>query len=118
MSAVLKQGFDLFKLRIGLMIAFTALVGAAITPGRALKAWEVLAIGLTVLLASASAGAFNQYYEADLDRLMPRTRRRLFASGALRAGPGWLALIAAMLAAAVGAAAVALNTASALHVFL
>jgi protoheme IX farnesyltransferase len=118
MSRVLKQGFDLFKLRIGLMIAFTALVGAAVTPGRVLKAWEVLAIGLTVLLASASAGAFNQYYEADLDRLMPRTRRRLFASGALRAGAGWLALIAAMLAAAVGAAAVALNPVSALHVFL
>jgi protoheme IX farnesyltransferase len=118
MSRALKQGFDLFKLRIGLMIAFTALVGAAVTPGRALKAWEVLAIGLTVLLASASAGAFNQYYEADLDRLMPRTRRRLFASGALRAGAGWLGLIAAMLAAAVGAAAYALNPVSALHVFL
>ena len=32
-------------------------------------------LALSVLVASASAGAFNQYVEADSDRLMARTRR-------------------------------------------
>ena len=45
-------------------------------------------LALSVLVASASAGAFNQYVEADSDRLMARTRGRAFASGALRAHAG------------------------------
>ena len=31
--------FDLFKLRIGLVIGFTAVAGVAITPGPALPGW-------------------------------------------------------------------------------
>ena len=53
--------------------------------GRRLSLAQVLVLALSVLVASASAGAFNQYVEADSDRLMARTRRRAFASGALRA---------------------------------
>jgi protoheme IX farnesyltransferase len=41
-------------------------------------------LALSVLVASASAGAFNQYVEAESDRLMARTRSRAFASGALQ----------------------------------
>jgi protoheme IX farnesyltransferase len=40
---------------------------------------------------------------------MKRTRGRAFASGALRAGPAWLALIVALLVAAVGATWVWIN---------
>ena len=32
--------FDLFKLRIGLVIGFTAIAGLAVTPGRSLPAWQ------------------------------------------------------------------------------
>jgi protoheme IX farnesyltransferase len=54
-------------------------------------AWQqALVLALSVLAASASAGAFNQYVEADSDRLMARTRTRAFASGALPHTPaGW-----------------------------
>ncbi|MBX9810584.1 MAG: heme o synthase [Burkholderiales bacterium] len=118
MVSGVKQWLNLFKLRIGVVIAITALAGIAVTPGRVLKSWEIAVLGLAVLIASAAAGAFNQYYEIDLDRCMTRTRRRPFVTGALHAGRGWLALIVLMLALAVAAAALAINPAAALYVFL
>lgn len=108
----------LFKLRIGVLIMVTALVGLAITPGAAPGPLAVLVLALAVLGASAAAGAFNQYVEADLDRLMKRTRDRAFASGALRRRPAWLLVIGALLALSVGAAWWVLNGWSALFVFL
>lgn len=107
-----------FKLRIGVMIMATALVGLAITPGPALSLAQCAVLALSVLLASASAGAFNQYVEYDRDRLMARTRKRAFVTGALRRSPSWLVLIGAMLALAVAAAAWVLNGMAALFVFL
>jgi protoheme IX farnesyltransferase len=71
-----------------------------------------------VLVASAAAGAFNQYAERDLDARMGRTRARPFVSGALRHGVRWLWLIGAMVLAAVLAAAAAVNAIAALYVFL
>jgi len=73
---------------------------------------------LSVLVASASAGAFNQYIEADSDRLMVRTRRRAFASGALRRTPLWLVVIGGLLAGSVAAAWFALNATAAMFIFL
>ena len=86
--------FDLFKLRIGFAIALTALAGAMVAPGEA-GSGRVAAVVLAVLVASAAAGAFNQYVEADLDRRMARTRARVFATGRFERHPGWLALIGA-----------------------
>ncbi len=108
----------LFKLRIGVMIMVTALVGLAVTPGPALGWAQIVVLALSVLGASASAGAFNQYFESDADRLMARTRGRAFASGALRRSRWWLVPIGALLAVSVGAAAQILNAHAALHVFL
>lgn len=108
----------LFKLRIGFMIMVTALVGLAVTPGPAPGGFKLLVLALGVLVASASAGAFNQYYERDGDRLMTRTRGRPFVTGALPCSPWWLLLIAALLAVAVSATAWVLNPVSAGCVFL
>lgn len=109
---------SLFKLRIGSLIMITAMVGMVVTPGRELGWMERLVLALSVLVASASAGAFNQFYERASDRLMVRTRDRAFASGVLAPGQGWLWLMGAMLVAAVAAAAWFLNPVSALFVFL
>lgn len=117
-GAVISPWLNLFKLRIGVVIAFTALVGIAVTPGRSLGAAEIAALGFAVLIASAAAGAFNQYYEVDLDRRMARTRRRPFVTGALAPHAGWLWLIGLMLAGSVASAALALNPLAALFVFL
>ena len=109
---------SLFKLRIGFMIMLTALAGWVVTPGPALQWWQVLALALSVLVASASAGAFNQYYEFDTDRLMARTRGRAFVTGALPHTPAWLALMAVLLVGAVAGAAWWLNLVAAGFVFL
>lgn len=109
---------SLFKLRIGMLIMFTALAGAAVVPHESVTPWRTLVLGLSVLLASASAGAFNQYVEADSDRLMARTRGRAFASGALRRDPRWLVLMLGMLAAAVAVAGLVTNWIAALFVLL
>ncbi len=108
----------LFKLRIGVMIMITALVGLAVTPGPALGLAQLAVLALSVLGASASAGAFNQYFEHDTDRLMARTRTRAFVTGALPHTPAWLVLIVVLLSVSVGAAWLVLNGAAALYVFL
>ncbi len=107
-----------FKLRIGVVITFTALAGLAVSPGASLSLWQVIVLTLAVLISSASAGAFNQYYEHDQDHLMSRTSKRPFVTGELRHGPIWLVIIGALLALSVGAAWIALNAWSALFVFL
>ncbi|CAK0741022.1 Protoheme IX farnesyltransferase 2 [uncultured Gammaproteobacteria bacterium] len=110
---------SVFKLRIGVAIAFTALAGLAVTPGgSAVPLWKVAVLVLAVLMASASAGAFNQYIERDYDHLMARTRNRPFVTGALRPGWHWPALMATLLTTAVTLAGLALGSIAALHVFL
>jgi len=118
MTSGMRLVFNVFKLRIGLVIAVTALTGMAIQPGAALDSWQVAVLFLAVLVSSASAGAFNQYYEADLDRKMQRTRKRPFVSGRLAHHRGWPLLIAAMTALAVAAAWLAVNPYAALYTFL
>jgi protoheme IX farnesyltransferase len=108
----------LFKLRIGVMIMVTALVGLVVTPGAAPSLVQLAVLALSVLGASASAGAFNQYYEHDSDRLMARTRTRAFVTGELTHRPAWLLLIVGLLAVSVGTAWWVLNAAAALFVFL
>jgi protoheme IX farnesyltransferase len=103
----------IFKLRIAVLIMVTALGGMAIVPGGSLGLLPTLVLALSVLLASAAAGAFNQFAEADSDRLMKRTRARAFASGALPTSRAWLAAIVALLALAVGAAALVINVTAA-----
>ena len=113
-----REVLSLFKLRIGMLIMVTALVGFAVTPGASLPLAQVLVLALSVLVASASAGAFNQYAEHASDRLMARTRGRAFVTGALPHHPGWLLLFVLLLAGAVAAAWFVLNPVAAMYVFL
>ena len=103
----------IFKLRIAVLIMVTALGGMASVPGASLGLVPTIVLALSVLLASAAAGAFNQYVEADSDRLMKRTRTRAFASGALPKNGAWLLAIVALLVGAVGAAALVVNVVAA-----
>jgi heme o synthase len=103
----------IFKLRIAVLIMVTALGGMAIAPGGLPGLAQTVVLALSVLLASAAAGAFNQFVEADSDRLMKRTRTRAFASGALPRNGAWLAAIVALLMLATGAAAWVVNVTAA-----
>ena len=109
---------SLFKLRIAVAITLSAMAGLAVMPGAGLSTWQLAGLALAVMLSAASAGAFNQYVERDVDGLMARTRNRPFVTGRLRAGPLWLGIIMATLAVAVAIAGFALNWAVAFHVFM
>jgi protoheme IX farnesyltransferase len=109
----LRLVLGIFKLRIATLIMVTALGGMAIVPEGSLGLVQTVVLALSVLLASAAAGAFNQYAEADSDRLMKRTRARAFASGALPRNGAWLLAIVALLVVAIAAAAIVVNVAAA-----
>ena len=108
----------LFKLRIGFVIMITALAGFAVTPGAAASGMQLAVLALAVFISSASAGAFNQYVELDVDRLMKRTRGRAFVTGQLPHTPAWLLLIVLLLSVSVFAAWRATNALAAFYVFL
>ncbi|MGB6270642.1 MAG: heme o synthase, partial [Pseudolabrys sp.] len=75
-------------------------------------------LALAVLGASGAAGAFNHYYERDLDREMRRTRSRPFASGAFQPSLCWPISFLALLVASLALAAAANGLVSSLLVFL
>jgi len=116
--ATFKLLYSVFKLRIGFAIMLCALAGMAVTPGDVPEAWQIAVLALAVLLSSASAGAFNQYVERDLDALMQRTRSRPFVTGHFTPGNYWLAAIGILMLISVVSAALATNIVAALHVLL
>ena len=117
MLAAVRMTISLLKLRIGVAIAASALAGMAATNGPVLSWWQSAGLALAVLGASGAAGAFNHYYERDLDQLMRRTRSRPFASGAFRASPWWLIGFLALLLASLALATAAGGTLAAVLVF-
>jgi protoheme IX farnesyltransferase len=108
---------NLFKVRIGAAIAIAAAAGLAVERGDAGFASSLILI-VSVLVASAAAGAFNQYVERDIDVRMARTRNRPFVTGALKHGPFWLWVIGIMILGSVLAASLAGNFLAATYVFL
>ena len=116
---MVKQLTNLFKLRIGIIMTITAVVALVVTPGQSVPLWQIAILALTVLMASSSAGAFNQYYERDVDHLMERTKTRPFVTGEFSSeNPIWLISINMLLIAGVALAAYTLNGLAALFIFL
>jgi len=115
---IFKQLTNLLKLRIGVIMMLTALVAMVVTPGEALSGVQILVLCFAVLISAGSAGAFNQYFEVDLDSVMKRTEDRPFVTGSFRKNPLWIVFILALLGAGVGSAALFLNNAAALYIFL
>jgi protoheme IX farnesyltransferase len=118
MTETLRLLSSVFKLRIGVAITLSALAGLAVSPGPAPAAWQIAVLALAVLLSSASAGAFNQFVERDLDARMTRTRGRPFVTGRFRADGVWLSGICLLLLAPVAGTALTVNPMAALYVFL
>jgi len=115
--AAVRMTISLLKLRIGVAVAASALAGMAAASGPVLAWWQSVGLALAVLGASGAAGAFNHYYERDLDQLMRRTRSRPFASGAFRASPWWLVGFLALLVASLALAQATGGTLAAVFVF-
>jgi protoheme IX farnesyltransferase len=115
---IFKQISNLLKLRIGVIMMLTALVAMVVTPGQALDGLQVVVLAFAVLISAGSAGAFNQYFEVDIDSVMQRTKDRPFVTGRFHKSPLWIVFILALLGAGVGSAALFLNTTAAFYIFL
>lgn len=90
--------FILTKARLSLMVVFTTAVGFCVGSN---GPWLTLALLYAVLgtsLAAASAAALNQWIEADVDRLMERTRERPLPAGRIKKGSAlWLGIVLGVL---------------------
>lgn len=117
MLAAVRMTISLLKLRIGIAVAASALAGMSAASGPALAWWQSVGLALAVLGASGAAGAFNHYYERDIDQLMLRTRSRPFSSGVFRASPWWLIGFLALLIASLALAMAAGGALAAIFVF-
>ncbi|MGB5327388.1 MAG: heme o synthase [Gammaproteobacteria bacterium] len=117
-SELFSQLTNLLKLRIGVVMMLTALVAMVATPGPQPSAFEALVLAFAVLISAGAAGAFNQYFEVDLDRKVPRTCTRPFVTGYFRKRPLWLGIIMLLLVVGVGSAALVLNVPAAIYIFL
>ena len=118
MTATLKLVYETAKVRLGILIMACAFAGIAVSPGEGLTAWQLLIIGTATLVASSAAGAFNQFYERDLDARMTRTSNRPFVTGRFDANGIWLSSIFLALLISVVAAALVTNWLAALYLFL
>ena len=118
MSALIRQTVSLLKLRIGFAIAASAIAGMAAVKGPALPAWQAAAFALAVLGGSGAAGAFNHYYERDLDKSMKRTQARPFASGAFAPNIWWGISFGILLVASLALAVATGGFVAAILVFL
>ncbi len=118
MRARLSQVASLLKLRIGLAIAASALAGMAAAKGPVPSMAQALAFALAVLGGAGAAGAFNHYYERDLDARMKRTHQRPFASGTFDANRWWVASFVILLLASLALAVASGGLVAAFYVLL
>ena len=118
MTETLKLIYHTAKVRLGFLIMACALAGIAMSPGEELAPWRVLVLGLTVLMSSAAAGAFNQFYERDLDSQMKRTKTRAFVTGQLQAKWYWPVALGLVTLVALVIAALVTNVEAAVYIFL
>src|SRR5690554_1308379 len=72
--------FALLKPRVMSLVVFTAFVGIAIAPGGLHPVLALTAL-LAIAIGAGASGALNMWYDADIDRLMSRTRKRPIPAG-------------------------------------
>ncbi len=118
MRTTIGMAISLLKLRIGVAIAASAVAGIAVADGPGLAWWQPIGLALAILGASGAAGAFNHYYERDLDRLIRRTCQRPFASCAFTASPWWPVAFLALLTISLGLASLCAGHVAAAYVLL
>ncbi|WP_193141810.1 heme o synthase [Meridianimarinicoccus sp. MJW13] len=73
----------LLKPRVMTLVVFTAFVGLVVAPGQMHPMVAFTAI-LFIALGGGASGALNMWWDADIDRVMRRTRSRPIPSGKVR----------------------------------
>ncbi|PPR35498.1 MAG: Protoheme IX farnesyltransferase [Alphaproteobacteria bacterium MarineAlpha6_Bin4] len=75
----IKDYFSLVKPKVMTLVVFTAFVGIFVAPVN-IHPWLAFVSIFCIALGSGAAGAFNMWYESDLDFKMLRTRKRALPS--------------------------------------
>ena len=109
---------NLFKVRISLTIMLCAISGVFVVPNNNLDILDLFLVGISTFLASAGVSAFNQYFERDLDALMPRTSKRPFVTGELNSHIFWPILFLLIILSGLIISYIFINPYSCLYNFL
>ena len=83
-DARLRDYFALLKPRVMSLVVFTGFVGMVLAPGSLHPVLAFTAL-LAIAAGAGAAGAINMAYEADIDAVMARTRRRPIPAGRIAA---------------------------------
>jgi len=83
--ATVSDYFALLKPRVMSLVLFTGVAGLMLAPGHIHIATALTAL-LAIAVGAGASGALNMAYDADIDRLMSRTRSRPVPRGAISAG--------------------------------
>ena len=105
------------KLRIGFLIAISAMAGYAAVASQ-VDAWQLVVLFIAMVLGSSGSAVFNQYYDRDIDRLMVRTATRPLAAGTFGDPRKALLFAGALLLTGCALALLAFNWVVAAHLFL
>jgi protoheme IX farnesyltransferase len=75
----------LLKPRVMSLVVFTALVGLLVAPGHVHPVIGFTAL-LCIAIGAGASGALNMWYDADIDAVMTRTKRRPIPAGRVQPG--------------------------------
>lgn len=118
MKAAFKNYLPLFKFRICSLITFSAVVGLISTASTNISATNIFFLVIATMMASASASAFNHYFDMDIDAVMKRTQARPIPSRQIDGSKKTLLIAAVLFIAAILVSFNALNYMVSLHLFL
>ncbi len=113
-----KGYLKLFKLRICSLITFSAIVGLIATQTGGFSISRAAFLITATMLASASASAFNHYFDSDIDSIMKRTKGRPLPSGSGISNRTVLIAAGALFLLSILVAVKALNSMVAIHLAL
>jgi protoheme IX farnesyltransferase len=113
----LRKYLPLFKLRICVLITFSAIVGSIAAQSADSSVYKMALLILATMMASSGASAYNHYFDMDIDRVMKRTTARPIPFGDIN--PSVVILLASILIIfSILLSFLALNLLVAIHLFL
>ncbi len=118
MHIELKNYLPLFKLRISLLITFSAVVSLISTSSGDISIKNALLLIIVTMMASTGASAFNHYFDMDIDSVMERTKKRPIPSGIINDSKKTLLISLILFVTSILLSFKAINYMVALHLFL
>lgn len=113
----LRKYLPLFKLRICVLITFSAIVGSIAAQSADSSVYKMALLILATMMAATGASAYNHYFDMDIDRVMKRTTARPIPFGDIN--PSYALLFASILLIfSMLLSFLALNLLVAIHLFL